>query len=259
MKVSTSWLRKDSERLVNATKRTIFFNHNELIFETALLQKRLRPVDNNPLVPPPRRISKKRQQILADKLKLEIEAESLALSADRASSAATVGMSGGALGTSEDAVRVLDGDVIDITQDNTSAGDIDEITYWGTSSSSSSSSVIVNDHSESVQNTKVPNVSADVTSTTVTSLGSTVTKSTEHTTLPIDGKNMVSSDVPEASAPMLLFDEEVCTSCVFHSVSFHLIVSNSQLNSNTIYLSTKMTAENNDCHTIFAKYASRKS
>ena len=119
--------------------------------------------------------------------------------------------------------------------------------------------MIVNDHSESIQNIKVPNVSADVTSTTVTSLGSTVTKSTEHITLPIDGKNIVSSDVPEASAPMLLFDEEVRTSCVFHFVSFHLILSNSQLNSNTIYLSTKMTAKNNDCHTIFAKYASRKS
>ena len=81
----------------------------------------------------------------------------------------------------------------------------------------------VNDHSESVENIKVPNVSADVTSTTVTSLESTVTKSTEHITLPIDGKNIVSSDVPEASAPMLLFDEEVRTSCVFHFIPFHFI------------------------------------
>ena len=105
---------------------------------------------------------------------------------------------------------------------NTSAGDTDEITYRGTSSSSSSS-VIVNDHSESVENIKVPNVSAYVTSTTVTSLGSTVTKSTEYITLPIDGKNIFSSDVPEASAPKLLFDEEVRTSCVFHFISFDFI------------------------------------
>ena len=83
--------------------------------------------------------------------------------------------------------------------------------------------MIVTDHSESVQNIKVPNVSADVTSTTVTSLESTVTKSTEHITLPIDGKNIFSPDVPEAYAPMLLFDEEVRTSCVFNFVSFDSI------------------------------------
>ena len=56
---------------------------------------------------------------------------------------------------------------------NASAGDTDEITYWGTSSSSS---VIVNDHSESVENIKVPNVSADVTSTTVQDMKEVVGK-----------------------------------------------------------------------------------
>lgn len=149
---------------------------------------------------------------------------------------------------------------------NASAGDTDEITYRGTSSSSSSS-VIVNDHSESAQNIKVPNVSADVTLTTVTSLGSTVTKSTEYITLPIDRKNIFSSDVPEASAPKLLH-RSFCLMkrfvLVVFFISFRLILfdiiefTTKQLY-HTIYLSTKMTAGNNDCHTIFVKHASRKS
>ena len=139
-----------------------------------------------------------------------MEAESLALSTD-IGSAATVATSEGILGTSEDVVRVVNGDVIDITHDDMLVADADEVTYWGTSSSS-----IVNDHSESVHGIKVPNVSVDVTSATVTSLESTLTKSTEHTTNPIADKNTRNSDVQEASAPMLLFDEEVRTCYLFH-------------------------------------------
>ena len=37
------------------------------------------------------------------------------------------------------------------------------------------------------------------------------------------------------------------------------LLSNPQLNSNTIFFSTKMTAENNDFHSIFVIYALRRS
>ena len=37
------------------------------------------------------------------------------------------------------------------------------------------------------------------------------------------------------------------------------LLSKSQLNRNTLFLYSKMTAENNDSHSIFDKYASKKS
>ena len=121
-------------------------------------------------------------------------------------------------------VKVVNEDVVDMTHDSIStAGSHGIANYWDITSSSSS---MIVDLSNDSQNIEVPNIVVDsLTSTAATSLQSATTNIDDEITNQNNDASVPIPIVPEASAPMLLFDEEVRQCNSF----YHLLIWDSSL------------------------------
>jgi hypothetical protein len=138
----------------------------------------LRPVDNTPIPNPVRRLSKKRQQELADKLAAEQEAESLNASS---------------------IVDLADGDSSD-----QKPSEISDCSRGTDDKNSTDENVThsLNPTSAIIENS---NMSVDEKNSEINENAEHVIECSEESSAPIPSEEVL----PEVSAPMLLFDEEV--------------------------------------------------
>jgi hypothetical protein len=144
----------------------------------------LRPVDNRPIPNPVRRLSKKRQQELADKLAAEQEAESLNASS---------------------LVSLVDGDSSDQrpseTSDSATSTEVKKPSDENVTDSLISASAVIDSVNISTSD-KVPETIENAEN---------VEECSEECSAPIP----IEEALPEVSAPMLLFDEEVKAAVLF--------------------------------------------